>query len=385
MISKTTRTRILFISGTLGGGGAERVTSTLLARLDRSRFAISLCLLRNKISYPIPTDVPRKVLLESNFWLGNEGKPLAIAARRRPWIVPEVISCLRKHIDEIEPDIVVSNIHQINCVAGSALRHTQVRPTWIARLGSSLQRDGSLMRLWRMRTYPRADVIVGNSEGLAGEIRETFPNVRSKVRTIGNPVDFEDIVASTRQCRDHKVEMEDPLIVSMGRLVSVKRFDLLIDAFARFRKVRRAHLCIYGEGPARSKLEKRVAKAGLNDSVSMPGHCDNPFSHMSQASLFVMTSDFEGLPNALIEAQGLGIPAVATRCDHGPGEIIDHGRTGLLVPPGDAAAVAKAMNQIISNATLNCQMGIAAAERMRSLYDVNTIIPQWDALLTQQV
>jgi glycosyltransferase involved in cell wall biosynthesis len=102
---------------------------------------------------------------------------------------------------------------------------------------------------------------------------------------------------------------------------------------------------------------------------------------MRLATLFVMTSDHEGLPNALIEAQGLGIPAVSTHCLYGPEEIIEHGKTGLLTEVGDSKSIATATEKILTDKPLLAAMGKAAKLRSRQLFDKTVLIPKWEKML----
>src|SRR5262249_3696859 len=122
---------------------------------------------------------------------------------------------------------------------------------------------------------------------------------------------------------------------------------------------------------------------GLAGSVRLLGFCDNPYAPMSRASAFVLTSDFEGLPNALIEAQGLGLPAVSTYREgvSGSGEVIEDGRTGFLGGVGDADALADRRERRRLDRGLGAEMGAAAGERARRVFDLRAIVSEWEDLL----
>jgi len=119
----------------------------------------------------------------------------------------------------------------------------------------------------------------------------------------------------------------------------------------------------------------------LDDSVKLLGFQENPYALMRRATVFVMTSDHEGLPNALIEAQGLGIPAVSTRCPYGPDEIIEDGKTGILTDVGDSPAIAKAIEELLVNPVHREEMAQAAKKRARELFDKSTQIKAWENIL----
>ena len=174
---------------------------------------------------------------------------------------------------------------------------------------------------------------------------------------------------------------QEPLLVAAGRLSREKRYDLMLDAVARVRRSHPVTLWICGDGPERQRLAARTAELGLDPHVQFLGFVANPYPAMRQADIFVMTSDHEGLPNALIEAQSLGVPVVSTRCPHGPDEIVEHEVGGLLVPVGDAAAMAEAITQLVERPERRAAMGRAGALAVRQKFDADEVTRRWEALL----
>jgi len=375
------RIHVLFVSGTLSGGGAERVTSTLLTQFDRARFSVSLCLLRGRLGYPLPSDVPCTILGHAEGRKSRPDVPLAKVARTRPWIVWQTIRRLRRHIERIRPHAVVSNINHVNCVTASALRGVAYRPRWLARIGNNPAREDRWTNLWARWSYARADRIVANSCRLADAVADRYARGSQQVCTIGNPTDFRLIERLAARPGSRPAVDGYPVVVSVGRLSKQKRPDILLDAFTRVRRNTPAHLWVCGDGPLREAFCKEVAFRGLEPSVRVLGFSQNPYSVMRQAAVFVLTSDYEGLPNALIEGQGLGVPAVATRCDYGPDEIVQDGHTGYLAPPGDAGAVAGAITRLLQDPAQRAVMGNAAAARARKLYNAPALVRQWEDLV----
>jgi glycosyltransferase involved in cell wall biosynthesis len=137
--------------------------------------------------------------------------------------------------------------------------------------------------------------------------------------------------------------------MGVGRLVPQKNFRLLIDAFAIVRRSHDARLIILGEGPERPLLEAQVRQYGLHDVVDLPGFLDNPYACMARASVFALSSDFEGLPTVLIETLAIGTPVVSTDCESGPREILRGGVLGELVPVGDVHAMALAIARALAS------------------------------------
>jgi glycosyltransferase involved in cell wall biosynthesis len=360
------RLRVLFVCSHLTGGGAERFVSTVLGFLDRDRFAPSLCLLRGERTYPLPEDVP-----------------LAVLDKRRPWQMPRAIVRLARLCDALRPEVVLSAFSYPSFVTGNALALARHRPGWVARVASDPQRDESgWLRPWMRRLYRRADLVVANSQALVWRFDLVYPELRGRVRRLPNATDF----ALLDRLAAEAVEPPAPgrlRVASAGRLARVKRFDLLLDALARLRAHRDVELVVCGEGPERSRLERRARRLGLDDRVRLLGFQANPHRWIASAQLFALASDSEGLPNALIEAQGLGVAAVATDCPSGPREIVDDGETGLLVPPGDAAALAAAIDALAGDPARRLAMGAAARTRARARFSAAEVTRELEALLRE--
>jgi glycosyltransferase involved in cell wall biosynthesis len=134
---------------------------------------------------------------------------------------------------------------------------------------------------------------------------------------------------------------------------------------------------ICGDGPLRSEVNRLIVRNKLTESVQLLGFCDNPFPILKAATIVISTSDYEGLPNVLLEAQALGVPVVATNCGFGPSEIIEHEVTGLLTETGQPTAIADAAEQILCNPALRREMSIAATERICRKYAAASIVTQW--------
>jgi len=352
------RPRILFVSKWLDKGGAERFVSNALQHLDPERFELRLCVFRAILGYPVPDAVPIAVLSPD--------------PEHRARQLPGMIWRLARLLDRDRPDVVVSAYAYPSFVVGAALRLARHRPRWIARVGSNPVWHEAGLRHWWMRwLYRRADLFVANARGLMATVVEVYPVAAGRIHYQPNPTDFERIDALSAEPLDAPPEPGETgagLVVAVGRFSAEKRIDLLIDALASLDPSRRPLLVLCGEGPLRGALEQQVARLGVADRVRFAGFCRNPFQWMRRADLFVLCSDFEGSPNALIEAQGLGVPAVATDCPFGPAEIVDPGVTGVLVPTGDAPALARAVAELLGDPERRGRMATAARERTRATF-----------------
>jgi len=360
------RKKVLLVSVSLSEGGAERFVSTLLCHLDRDRFAPELCLMRDKITYDVPDDVPFTIL-----------------EKHKPWHIPRAIRKLRQTIASTRPDVIISNMMFTNWVTGAALMRCPHQPSWIAQfVNNPYQNYGFVFRLVMRpivrRMLGRAKLCLANSDALAQLVRLYFGFNESRVEVAYNPVDLSLIQARASDPADRQNVTGEPIILCIGRLSQQKRLDVLVQAFLLVRRQVPARLWICGDGPLRKDLERQIARLGLSDHVDLLGFQQNPFARARQASAFVLTSDYEGMPNALIEAQAMGLPAVSTNCPTGPNEIIEDGETGYLVPVGDVEAIANRLIVLLRDEKLWQRMSERARERAARMFDVHEVIPQWE-------
>ncbi len=199
--------------------------------------------------------------------------------------------------------------------------------------------------------YPEADALAAVSDGVARDLAGLLGLPPDAVHTTYNPVLTPDLSRRAREPLHHPWLRtgQPPLLLAAGKLRPQKGFTTLLEAFARLRARRSARLLILGEGPLRRSLEARVRGLGLERDVALPGFARNPFAFMARCSAFVLASEWEGLPGVLIQALACGAPVVATDCPSGPREILEGGRHGTLVPVGDPAALALALERVLGS------------------------------------
>jgi len=242
-------------------------------------------------------------------------------------------------------------------VLGRALAGTDTRI--VLRLGTNLSTAmagrpalARWLRYWPIRRlYPRVDQIVAVSQGVAEDTAEIARIPRERILVIRNPVITPKLPELARApCPHPWLESgQPPLVLGMGRLTRQKDFPTLIRAFAEVRRERSCRLLILGEGNGRPRLEALVAELGIGVDVDLPGFQSNPFTYLARAALFVLSSAWEGSPNALTEAMALGTPVVSTDCPSGPRELLDGSRFGPLVAVGDVAGLARAMSATLDD------------------------------------
>ena len=259
---------------------------------------------------------------------------------------------LIRYIKEVKPDAVMSSPERASVILAIVKKRLGNRFRSIIRIDSTTSIDLPKNKAWKTRNifpflirryYGCSDEIVAVSDGVARDLYDNF-GVKC-TRRIYNGIISEDIFRQAEEpINEDFFAQDDKVILSAGRLAEQKNYNLLIDAFSRIPH-KGYKLVILGEGGERESLTAQVKKLGLTGEVIMPGFVSNPYKFMARSSLFVLSSDWEGLANVLIEALALGLPVVSTDCPHGPMEILKDGKFGHLVPTGDVEALASAMLQ----------------------------------------
>ena len=172
--------------------------------------------------------------------------------------------------------------------------------------------------------------------------------------------------------------VKDKEIVTMGRLYPQKNQKILIEAFFNIaKKIPDYRLVIYGEGPLREDLEKQIKRYKMEDRISLPGNFIDVHDRIKKAALFVMTSNFEGMPNALIEAMAMGIPCISTDCPcGGPRELIRNGVNGILIPVNDTKSLEVAMIKVLLDNDLSESISKNSI-KIREELNVEKICNEW--------
>lgn len=205
----------------------------------------------------------------------------------------------------------------------------------------------TLMKATMRVGYRLADARVGVSSGVADDMARLSGMDRSRFNVVHNPAATGQVVEAGYAVPPALAGRGGPILLTVGTLKAVKRHDLLVRAFAKLPRTD-ATLCILGEGQERASLETLIGSLGLQDRVLLAGYQADPAPWYAHTDLFVLSSDYEGFGNVIVEALEHGLPVVSTNCPTGPHEILEDGKYGTLVPVGDVGALARAMDEALS-------------------------------------
>jgi glycosyltransferase involved in cell wall biosynthesis len=335
-------------------GGVERMIVNLLGELHRRGWRFDLVVLRSDTAYmeELPAGI-RIVRLGTRHSLSG---------------IPRIARYLKKH----RPGALLVAKDRAGRAALTARRLAGVDARIVVRLGTNLttalqhkHRLQAWLRTARMRhSYRDVDRIVAVSRGVADDTRLHTGLPRERIEVIRNPVITPAMLSKAdAPCPHPWLDSQTvPTVVGMGRLTRQKGFDVLLDAFKRLLDDRAARLIIIGDGQDRASLQARAERLGISEHLLMPGFQANPYPWLARADLFVLSSRWEGSPNALTEALALGVPCVATDCPSGPAEVLGESGAGPVVPVDDVAALSAAMSAMLADPTPSDRLRAAVAE-----------------------
>lgn len=338
----------------LHGGGAERVIVNLVRGFAEQGIKMDLVLLKAEGTYL--SQVSKEVrIIDFNASKFDRGKKWRLPTSfQSTSSLPKLINYLQQE----QPKVLLSATHFTNEIAILAkhLSRTSTRVIVSEHTTVSVeakrveQISARLIPLTSRIFYPWADGIVAVSQGVAKDLANVTKLPKERIQTIYNPVITPELLLMAKEPLDHPwfANGEPPVILGVGRFVKQKDFPTLIKAFAEVRKVRPARLMILGGGRERSHLESLVRELNLENDVALLNFVKNPFAYMARATVFVLSSAWEGLPTVLIEAMAVGTTVVATNCPSGSDEILANGKYGFLVPVGDSSAIAQAILSVLS-------------------------------------
>ena len=329
--------KIAFYINVLSGGGAERVMANLASKFaDDGHEVIMIVSFSTPNEYFLHSGVKRYILDDNNF---------------RNAIQRNIsrIKKLRQIIKHENPQVIISFMAEPNFRTILATRLLKTKVIVSVRNDPEKEYPSRLLKFAARSMYAAANGVVFQTP----DAQKWFPKrIQEKSCIIYNPVN--PVFFDKKLCDDRYD------FVTAGRLTAQKNHSMLINAYKEIADKVKGNLIIYGEGEQRKQLEDLVQKLNLEDRVFLPGNTKNIVDCLSKALAFVLSSDYEGMPNALMEAMAMGLPCISTDCPcGGPALLIDDGKNGILIPVNDSDAMRIAMLEIDRD------------RQQRSLYEQN--------------
>ena len=341
--------KVLFVTGSLIRGGAERVTSILANDYAKRGWDVTVVMvLHSYIGYELDSRIK---LID----ISNDKKPIHLT-------YTSTVLKLRKIIKDTDPDAIVSLMWNVCLISGVANIGLKKKLITSERIDPSMTDRSFLLEKAIEAIYANSHCCVLQTN----RAYSFFPDkIQRKSVIIPNPI---EITKPAKYGRKR--------VISCGRLTEQKNHKMLIEAFSWISKdFPEWTMDIYGEGPLKDNLQSLINEKGLESRITLKGNVANLHEEISDAELFVLSSDYEGLSNALLEAMMMGLPCISTDCA-GSDEAINNMENGILIPVGDTEALKDAMARLMSDRDLSMKLGKAAASSSQK-YSSTSVIRQW--------
>ncbi len=345
---------LMFYINSLNRGGAERVLLQLAERFAAAGYrAVFVTSFRDAEEYPVPKTVERISIEEEQLPQSRLKKNISR------------ISALRKLCRQYRPQALIAFMAEPNFRAVLAAAGLPVKTIISVRNTPEKEYAGRLFRFVAKHILPHADGCVFQTE----DARAWFPKkLQDKSTVIMNQV--------SRSFFDEAPAAEKKDIFTVGRLNAQKNQAMLIRAFSRLENCD-DRLIIYGEGPLRAELEELIEELGLNERVKLMGLSHDILRDIKGAKIFVLPSDYEGMPNALLEAMALGLCCVSTDCPcGGPRAVIEDSVNGRLIPAGGEDALVEVLQELLADGERREAMADAARQRA-GMFSPEAIFARW--------
>ena len=357
--------RLTLVANNLGQGGAERILTRMADYWSERGHAVTLITLDSSVPDFYAVRAQRIPL--SLTW-PSSGLPAGLLSNARR------IRVLRAALSSSRPDVIISFLDVVNLLVLVSSRGLRVPVVVSERNDPTAHNElDRLRKLLRPILYRSAAAVVVQTNAVAAWARGFLP--ASRVFRIPNPV------YPPPAAEDGDFVPARPVVTGLGRLHEQKGFDLLMRAFAACTAHRSGwHLLLLGEGKERDRLERLAVELDIRERLAMPGTVRHPVAALRRSDLFVLSSRYEGFPNALLEAMSCGLPVISFDCPSGPSEIVRHGVDGLLVPKEDWRALADAMGSLMDDAAERRRLGGQALD-VKDRFAIDAVMALWNAVV----
>lgn len=349
--------KVMFCTSSMGKGGAERVISILSNDFVKNNKVSILINTDKNIAYELDKKI-NIITLDKKYYKNN--------------LIRNIyrISQTKKILKKEKPDIIISFLPMPSFRILIANKKTKIPVIISDRNDPKQEYKSKLSNTLMNYLYPKASGFVFQTN----EQKEYFKNdIQQRSIIIFNP-----IKDSFLETKDISIEEKENVIINVGRLVPQKNQRMLINAFAKVSKKHPQYkLKIFGDGPLKEELQEQINKLNINNKVFLCGIADNIKEELEKAKIFVLSSDYEGMPNSLIEAMAVGCVVISTDCPcGGPRELIQNNENGLLIPIRNDEELIKSMNFVIEHEE-NAEIMSKNAKNVKEILNTNYILEEW--------
>ncbi len=328
--------KIALLIPSLKGAGAEKIVFNLANFFSQKGYDVDLIVLR-----------------EIGQYLDNVSSKVRIINLNSNRALLGLIPLIR-YLKKNNPYTLISSLSHLNIISIIAKLIIYRSNTKVIVVEHNDLRDNikkkfnfkkKIVKLLMSFTYKKAHKVIAVSNGVFEYILSFINLDKSKIKVIYNPIFDQSIITKMREQVDEQWLKDEniPLILGVGRLTEQKNFKLLIRAFAKVRQKIDARLIIIGEGHLKNDLISLAKSLNLQGHFSLPGFEKNPYKFMANSSLVVLSSNYEGFGNVLVEAMACGTQVISTDCNSGPSEILENGLWGKLVTVNNVSELANAI------------------------------------------
>ena len=349
--------KITFITSTLHSGGSERVMSLLANALSERGYVIEIiCLNRHEVFYPIVKTVQIRFAEEecNSKFIGN----------KMVW--------LRKHILNVQPDVVIAFMVEVYCVTLATMVGLKIPVISSERIDPHF--FGKAKGFLRWLLLRRTTHLVVQTE----QIKSFYSSkIQKKTTIMPNPVTNDVFNISS-------IVKKEKRIIAVGRLAYQKNYPLMFQAFASLAdEFPDYKLIVFGEGPQREELEKEILRLGMEGRILMPGRTDRIIDELNKSQLFCMSSDYEGMSNAMLEAVCMGVPVVTTDVS-GARDLVIDSKGGFVVEKRDLCQFENAIKMLLKDKERMKEMSAFNREKA-SAFKEDNIVDQWARLIVKVI
>lgn len=368
--SPTYKKKILFVIPSLVGGGAEHIITNIITHLDNKKYEISLVLFEKK--GPYLSQIPDYVEIYD-------------LKKRNRYSFFKLILLLSSLFIKLRLNTVVSFMTYTNVLVLIAKFISCCRFNLVISVRNYLSHDILNVRFRRIRSFSykflfnHADFVVVPSKAMKQDLEKNFNVIQRKIKIVYNPIHLNKLMKLKEdEIKNIRIK-EKSFLLTVGRLTKQKGYPHLLRAYSSIYKEIDEILILLGTGEDEEKLKSLADDLGIQDRVQFLGFQKNPYKFMNRASIFVLSSIWEGFPNVLLEAMACGVPVISTDCSSGPRELITNGKNGILVPSEDEEKLAGAILTLLKDENLRKKLSEEGKKRAED-FRIEKIFPQYEEL-----